>query len=382
MRHPVSPFLAATALFALAVQLPAQVDPGLVEDESIFPYHGFLVSGYGSTGYAARFAEGGTPNSFSASLSPVFLFQIRDRFLFESELEFGFEEGVTETSLEYAEILYALSNNFTVGVGKFLLPFNVFSERLHPSWINKLATPPAVYGGGHGPAGPAPALLPVLSDFGVQIRSSFDLGGWWYGTAVAYVTQGPQLEIEEDHAEGEEEEEGHAELPELRFGSSVEDINERKMVGGRLGFGLAPYFEVNLSGMTGAYDPAGDLAFSALGAHLELRHRGFEIHGEATRTYMDLAPETAGEPEETAVRDGYFVQLERRFGPIEPVLRWSQLLEGETDHEVVTDPGRQLALGLAYWLTPAVVLKAEYQLNREEHEIDNDRFALQWAFGF
>lgn len=49
---------------------------------------------------------------------------------------------------------------------------------------------------------------------------------------------------------------------------------------------------------------------------------------------------------------------------------------------MATEPGRQLALGLAYWLTPAVVLKAEYDINREEHQTDNDRFALQWAFGF
>lgn len=371
----------ATAAALAAVMLAgsaasAQDGATLVEDESVFPFHGFLVSGYGSTGYSATFLDGVTPNQFSASLSPVFLFQIRDRFLFESELEFGFEEGVTETSLEYAEVLYALTNNVTVGVGKFLLPFNVFSERLHPSWINKMTAPPPTYGGHHGPPGPADPLLPILSDFGAQVRSSFDLGGWWYATAVGYVTQGPQLMAEEPDTAAE----GHA-LPELAFGSSVEDNNEQKMVGGRVGIGLAPYVEVNVSGMTGAYDVAGR-SFSALGVHAEMRHMGFELHGEYTRTLTELEPEIAGEPPENARRAGYFVQIERRFGAIEPVIRWSQILTGETEDEVVSEPGRQIGLGMAYWLTPSVALKAEYQVNREETEIGNDRFALQWAFGF
>ena len=109
---------------------------------------------------------------------------------------------------------------------------------------------------------------------------------------------------------------------------------------------------------------------------------GFELHGEYTRTLTKLEPEIAGEPPENARRAGYFVQIERRFGAIEPVIRWSQILTGETEDEVVSEPGRQIGLGMAYWLTPSVALKAEYQVNREETEIGNDRFALQWAFGF
>lgn len=370
--------VAASVLLASATS--AQDGPTLVEDESVYPFHGFLVSGYGSTGYEVRFLDTGTPNEFSASLSPVFLFQIRDRFLFESELEFELEEGVTATALEYAEILYALSNSVTVGVGKFLLPFNIFSERMHPSWINKMPSAPPIYGGHHRGGGPADPLLPVLSDFGIQLRGSLDLGGWWYGTATAYVTQGPQEAVEEEHTEPTEPD--HAELPELTFGSSAEDNNQNKMVGGRVGLGLAPYFEVNLSGMTGEYDPAGERGLSALGVHLEMRHRGFELHGEYMHTSLELEPEAPGEPPETARRDGYFVQVERRFGNLEPIVRWAQILAGETEHEVVTDPGHQISLGLAYWLTPAVVLKAEYQINREEHGTGNDRLALQWAFGF
>lgn len=314
-------WITAGTLMILATSASAQdtLTSGL-EADPVFPSHGFLVSGYGSAGYSARFLEDAKPNTFSASLSPVFLFQIRDRFLFESELEFEFEEGLTETSLEYAEILYALGNNFTVGVGKFLLPFNVFSERMHPTWINKLTAAPPTYGGHHAAGGPADPMLPVLADFGVQLRASFDLGGWWYGTAVAYVTQGPQLEVEE-HEEEPEPGDEHVELPTLLFGSSVEDNNEQKMVGARIGLGFAPYLEINVSGMTGAYDETGSLDLSAIGTHLELRYSGMELHGEYTRTLLDIAPHEAGEEIETLARDAYFLQVARRFGDVEPVVR-------------------------------------------------------------
>ncbi len=210
-------WVAALAMMVLPVRAIAQAE-GLVTDPSVFPHHGFLVTGYGSTGYAATFLDDATPNEFSASLSPVFLFQIRDRFLFESELELEFEDGGTVVGLEYAQIGYSLTDNLSIGVGKFLLPFNVFSERLHPTWINKLASPPATYGH-HGGPGPTDAMLPVLSDLGVQLRSSVDLGGFWYLTGVGFVTQGPQLE-EDEHTEEPGAEPPH-DVPEVAFGNAV-----------------------------------------------------------------------------------------------------------------------------------------------------------------
>lgn len=343
-------------------------------DASILPYHGVLLTGYGSTGYAAKFMDGATPNSFTASVSPVLLFQIRDRFLFETELEFEFEDGGTAVGLEYAEIGYSLTNDVTVGVGKFLLPFNVFSERLHPTWVNKLASPPAVYGHHGGPA-PTDPMLPILSDIGVQVRSSFDLGRFGYLTAVGFVTQGPQLEEEADMPADP----GHM-VPELAFGSTVQDNNQNKMVGGRIGVGVAPYFEVNVSGMTGSYDPAGDQGFDALGVHVEGRRRGLEAHGELVRTSTELPPDTLTGAIETLTRTGYAAQLAYRLGSFEPVVRWSQLLPGKTEDEELVEAGRQLAVGLDYWMTPSLVLKAEFLVNRGENEYE--RLAFQWAFGF
>ncbi|GIV80373.1 MAG: hypothetical protein KatS3mg050_4767 [Litorilinea sp.] len=409
--------LVGCLLITLIVVAPAsaQEQPEAASDAArFFPRQGFLLSGYGGAGYRALFTDEGTPNDFSAIFAPIMLFQISDRFLFEGELEFELEEGVTATDLEYAQVDVALTNNLTLVAGKFLLPFNVFSERLHPSWINRLISGPALYGG-HGSLAPTDPILPVLADVGVQLRGAYDLGDFRTLTAEIFVTQGPTL-AEEGHAEepapaGPASKTsavagGGAEPGDLAFGGDFADNNEDKMVGGRVGFGIAPYFEINVSGMTGAYDRAGDLRFSALGLHLEGRHKSFTIHGEFMQTWQDRAAEdvhnegsitpslpaktrsqalaaTLNEaPSETLVRRGYWVQSGYRWGKWQPLVRWTQFFASDLDGETAVEAGRQLALGLDYWFEPTLVLKVEYLINDEEHSVDNNRLALQLAFGF
>jgi hypothetical protein len=367
-------FTALALTGALAPPVQGQA-PDRTAQEEFFPRHGVLVTGYGSAGYRAILADSATPNDFQAAASPIFLFQIADRFLFEAEVEFALEEGVTEAELEYAQADVALTNNLKVVAGKFLLPFNIFTERLHPSWINSFVSTPPLYGGHHGSASPAAPLIPVLSDVGVQLRGTFDLGRFSYLTAAAFVSQGPRPAMEE---EGEEPM-GEEELPEIAFGTNFEDNNENKMVGARVGVGLAPYIEANLSVMRGDYDDDGALAFTGVGAHVEARYSSLSVHGEWVFTRVDVADELTGDVEPLD-RHGYWAQASYRFQGWEPEVRWGQIFEGDLDGETVTEDGRQLTVGLVYWLQPSVGLKAEYLINSGEH--DDDRVAVQWAFGF
>lgn len=154
------------------------------------------------------------------------------------------------------------------------------------------------------------------------------------------------------------------------------------MIGGRLGFGLAPYFELNLSAMTADYDPVGQLRFTAYGAHLEARHRALELHGEWLLTRQDVTATDDPTQVEALERNGYFVQAGYRVGNWEPVARWTQTLKGEVEGVTLFAGGEQLGLGLAYWFTPTLVAKAEYLLHFEDADVENDQLALQWAFGF
>ena len=81
-------------------------------------------------------------------------------------------------------------------------------------------------------------------------------------------------------------------------------------------------------------------------------------------------------------RDGYFGQFAYRYGKWVPLVRWTQIFDSEFDDDVVIESGEQLALGLTYVQTPSLLIKLEYLINREDANIDNDRFAVQWAFGF
>ena len=408
------PFWIGLVLFALVGIGPAsaQEADGPSDADRFFPRQGFMLTGYGGAGYNVLLADGETPNNFSTIFAPIMLFQISDRFLFEGEFEFEIEEGVTSTDLEYAQLDVSLNNHFTLVAGKFLLPFANFSERFHPTWINRLPSVPAVYGSHGAAAAPSDPMLPILSDIGVQLRGAFDLGNFRTLTAEVFVTQGPVVAPEEgEGADAHSDEEplaaagkGAAVLSGgdaggLAFGSNTEDNNDNKMIGGRVGFTISPYFEANVSGMTAAYDDAGELTFSALALHLEARHRHFTLHSELIQTWQDLleaedheglaaakGASAAGVLNEgiveTLSRTGYWVQLAYRTGPWQPVVRWSQLFEGKADGEVVTEAGRQLAIGLDYWFEPAFVLKLEYLINDEEVDIDNNRLALQLAFGF
>ncbi len=417
MKQPLPhhlPFWIGLVLFALAGIVPAsgQEADGPSDADRFFPRQGFMLTGYGGAGYNVLLADGETPNNFSTIFAPIMLFQISDRFLFEGEFEFEIEEGVTATDLEYAQLDVSLNDHFTLVAGKFLLPFANFSERFHPTWINRLPSVPAVYGSHGAAAAPTDPMLPILSDIGVQLRGAFDLGNFQTVTAEVFVTQGPVVAPDEEESAGGHDEggplaaagKGAAILSGggaggLAFGSNTSDNNNNKMVGGRLGFSISPYFEANVSGMTAAYDAAGDLNFSALALHLEGRHGPFTLHSEFIRTWQDLLEEEDHEGlaaakgasatgalneglVETLARSGYWVQLAYRTGPWQPVVRWSQLFDGKAGSETLTDAGRQLALGLDYWFEPSFVLKLEYLINDEEVDIDNNRLALQLAFGF
>lgn len=63
----------------------------------------------------------------------------------------------------------------------------MFGKRLHPTWINKFATPPPLYGHHTSEFGAEP-LLPVLSDLGVMAKASIERGPWAL-TLNGYVTR-------------------------------------------------------------------------------------------------------------------------------------------------------------------------------------------------
>jgi hypothetical protein len=150
---------------------------------------------------------------------PIFLFSLSDKIHVEAETEISLNaEGETEVELEYADLHYFLTDTTTLTAGKFLVPFGQFGPNIHPSWINRSPWTPGIYGS-HGSSQAMEALLPILSDVGVAIQQTFVIGNHQKIFVDLYSTNGPGIEAdehEEDLAEEATEEDGHAELPELR----------------------------------------------------------------------------------------------------------------------------------------------------------------------
>lgn len=355
----------AVAAMGTALVTPraaAQVTTG----QRIIPTNNFVLSGYGTVGYALA-TRGENQNAFTTSVSPVFLFQFQDIVLFEAEFEFELTEGVTETGLEYAQVDLLLHDNLTFVGGKFLLPFGVFGERLHPTWINKFPTAPPIYGhhvSGYG----AEPILAILSDVGVMLRGAVTPGRWHIGLS-GYVTNGPAAE---DLIPGE--------IPEVELPASSGDNNTDKMLGGRLDIALPPWAEVSLSYLNGDYDEQNVLDVTGWNAAAEFRHVGFELRGEYVQTRQEIETVTGFQ---SLRRHGFYAQLAYRWRAWEPVLRWTQGFDDQLDGVVTTEGASQAGFGLDYWFSPSIAIMGAYELNRERGtEIDNDRVVFHIAFGF
>lgn len=350
----------------------------------------FLLAGYGSAGWSGAAGGERFVSDFTASVSPLMLYSVGEDLLFEAELEFGLEGDATETSLEYAQIDYLGLGRLQLTAGKILLPFGVFGERIHPTWINKLPTKPLIFGAGHGSAS-AESLLPVLGDAGLLVRTKQPLGHTWAFDVSAYITQGPTDGV----AGHDEEEQGpamallpggplaseageaveQAIAPPLMFGAAFGDNNGNKMVGARLGLVRGGQFELYASGLTATYDAESVLDYSAAALSAEFRRGGLEIRGEGVITRQEFEHE---HDFETLSRSGFYLQASHRRGSWEPVMRLSRVNDAEVAGAVVAEGHNELAVGVDYWLASSVPLKFVWEF----HEDRDSTFGIQWAFGF
>lgn len=336
--------------------------------ERIVPTNHFVMSGYGTVGYQYQ-TQGENANAFTTTVNPILLFQFQDRVLFEAELEFELSEGVTETGLEYGQIDFIANDHLTLVGGKFLLPFGVFGERLHPTWINLFPTMPPIMGHGMSPFGET--IVPILSDVGLMARG-VTTAGRWNLALNAYVTQGPGIEGDAPVVPDT--------VPEIHFPASSGDNNTGKMIGGRVDIALPPWAELNLSSFTATYDPQGNLNYTGWNVAGEVHAKPFELRAEYVQTRQEFETSTGTA---TVVRPGIYAQAAYRYGVWQPVLRWSRAFDQTQDGQIVEEAQSQVALGLDWWFSPSIAVMAGYELNRESGpKVDNDRFVVHFSYGF
>ncbi|REE80295.1 hypothetical protein BX611_1937 [Lutibacter oceani] len=352
----------------------------------------FMIRGYGSAGFQALNDEGEKESSFNnGTFAPIILFKFSDKFMFETEMEFAYENGELETALEYANAMYTVNKYITIRAGKFLLPYGTFMERLHPSWINKLSSVPL----GFGHDGIAPS-----SGVGVELRGAFILNGSRFNYAL-YSTNGPTLNDGNDEPE---------EAGILHF-DNYEDNNKNKSVGGRIGF--LPFTdsstEVGFSFLNAkvgdkdsnykdvssnliAYDFSFVKKVNSLGGIIDIKA---QYNTSVTDDAIYIEVHEDGDEEEYTFEnssDSFYAQLSYKptmsasnfLKNIELVGRYSELNtpEGAEWESNVN----QTAFGVNYWLSWRSAIKVNYQIadgtgGHGGGRIDNKIFTIQWAFG-
>ncbi|MBD3647303.1 MAG: hypothetical protein HUJ31_07620, partial [Pseudomonadales bacterium] len=353
---------------ALTRQVQALSREATTPDRATSKWH---LSGYMDAGLVITDSDTEEDHFASGHFNPAFHFQYSDRVFFESELEIETEDdGSTHMAIEYNAVNVILGDRATLVVGKWLSPVGQFQERLHPSWINKMASAPV--GFGHGGIQP-------LSDIGVQVRGAVPMGGTYFTYAVA-VGNGPQG--------------GHHGLELEGFS---EDNNSDKSFHGRLGFfpmndleiGVS-YMQASAPGEEADTGPITDGDFDLFGADVAFTRGSWDIraeyldaelssfygrehHGDVTTSLIPSTDWTA-----------WYAQLAYRI----PEMNWEPAIRvGDLDIEGHFGGGEGVGsvdVGVNYWIAPSATFRVGVQrLSFDETGVDDETLVrLQFAYGF
>lgn len=339
----------------------------------------FLISGY--TNITAQFSK--DQSSFSnISLVPILLWKPHKNILVEAELETELEGTETNIELGYADASFFVNKYLTIRTGKFISPFGIFQDRLHPSWINKLPTFPVGIGEDELGVGPT-------SEIGVDFRGGVPLGSAKMNYSV-FLSNGAQLVT--DPAEAEKQ-------GTLIYGNA-EPVGKKLTVGGRLG--LLPLsnssLEVGVSYRNGnVSDEEGEVNNITANAYAldftyveQLSFIKGLLDVKAQWNKVKIGNVEYIDPEDGTTtytfdnkRSSYFAQGAYRpnmaqskfLKKTELVFRYAGFNPPDGAKDLVEI--KQYTYGLNYWFNWRTAIKAAYQSQK-----DNNVFFLQVAVGF
>lgn len=140
-------------------------------------------------------------------INPILVVPLGDRWLLEAEFEFEGEferekqagswmpwERMLEREIEYLQVDFLAHRYLTVVTGRFLTPFGIFNERLHPAWIKKLQPKPLIAALGIGTG----AANGLMLRGGARVASGLNLNYTGYFSTLLMEPEG----VESDRMAG------------------------------------------------------------------------------------------------------------------------------------------------------------------------------------
>jgi len=280
---------------------------------------------------------------------------VTDNLFAAAEIEY--EHGGEEMGLEYGYFGYTGFEDVRILAGKFIVPFGRFNKDLHPTPINKVPDRP------HG----FRDILPQTYN---------DVGLWVTGAKA--ISEDNRIVFDVFLVNGLAGEDGGG-IRDMR--DNVEDVDNDKAIGGRLGFD-APFsgFDIGASIYSGKYaeDAAGEnLRLTMFGLDGSYQKAGFVLRGEVVRANQDA---TGGDLTKT----GGYAQASYLFdnGIVEPVVRFS--IRDMPDRPDPVDDLSRLSAGVSLYISSSSSVRLAYSANMEESgfEVDNDTFVTQFNIIF
>jgi hypothetical protein len=312
--------------------------------------HGFGSWAFGRTGDNV-FLNGTPEGEFRrVSMALNLSARVEDKLTIHAQGELREDEDATRTTLSFAFAEYAMSDRLRLRVGQVKHPFGLYTEVFTVGTLRPFLELPQ---GFYGPIGFAGE-----SYRGLGLSGTVESGRW----GLAYDLYGGGNDLQKFAAP----EEYYAGSTLQDVAEETEDQSTRNVVGGRLVVNTpVAGLSVGASSYTGILNEPAANRRTVIAAQIEYRSDRLTIAAEGAH--------------EDQVRDevatGGYVQVAYKVRP-----RWQVAAQGDylTNRffgvESTNTPSlqyhKEAALALDYWVSSALVIKAEY------HRVNGNRFSM------
>lgn len=332
-----------------------------LERESGEPLTGGLPTKPVLAGYTyAEFFSGPTiTNTFDIHyLNLAIAGRLHEKVSYRAEFEFEHGGGREEPPfIEWAYIDLWPTRNMGVRIGAILAPFNRFDD-FHAPLENFLLTRPQMS---------REIGVSAWKEVGINLHGNLFVNQDVYLNYDVYIVNGLGAGSR------------------LRNSRQYLDNNDAKSFGFRLSGVYRDRWELGASYYQGAWDDTGKFDISMYGLHFLGKLLDFDIYAEYSNAKSENPLET-----DDGKMNGFFIQISYlcqgkfrptvRYGTLDYLDLGNRLGRSPTDFDLKT-----LSFGLNYYLTWAIVFKAEYDIvmeGKRKEAVDNNILAFQAAVRF
>lgn len=327
-------------------------------------------------------------NFTRVGFSPTMIWQLGDKLFFESQVEFYTDSGNVNTRVEYAKLSFIVNKYMTIGMGKILTPFGLYTERIEAPFIEKLPNAPLLFKYHEG----APNIGPICPEMGLDVRGGFQVGDAKMNY-VLYVSNGAKLidGTKEAHLAGA-----------LNY-ENFFDNNSNKAFGGRIGYLPLSNSTLEIGGSWNISKP-GDV--KSVYQNMQAKAYSFDVTYHKTikpiRSMVDFKAQVnfltldkasfLNEAGESYAFENnshiYYLRFSLRPTQLRnKYIRRTELIARYNAANLAHDAlwggeFHRIDIGLSYWLSLRTGLRIAYEKGEEGHGVKTEAILVRFVTGF